>query len=327
MDNIRLYLIPKSSKQDSKIGIKIYPSINNKLKMIMFGFVDILNKIPNEDDIDPKSKICLPLDILMLSPQEISNNKKKHDEQLSSKSIKSIKSVKSMETYFELYEIAKIFYPYFSKKGKNILFTANKFDDIIQNIFTSMKISNVKITNKNSDGDIIFLFIDNFMTDIDNLKKFISNKEGSSLIIECSLLYDIRDINILNYLMNNFEFTYIYKPLSSSPLNNKYYIVMINLLPSMIIDVDKLNKPITETSVEIYNHIKCINSKIIGDTISTYGKIKNYIDSQNYFGYFYDSQIERQKNNANIWIDTFIKKDNDSFNEYFKKFTNQICQY
>jgi hypothetical protein len=154
-----------------------------------------------------------------------------------------------------------------------------------------------------------------FMKELDSLEK------GGSLIIKVKELIHAPSAHLLYLLSNIFEDVYIYRPELSFVSRGERYIVCKNYLQSKIkFDLSKdyitLNMNLPTDYIFTLN---VINRMLMQEEYIVRNKMRNFINSQNYFGDEYHSQLALQQNSTDKWIATNFMITSKDYNELIKQ--------
>lgn len=140
-----------------------------------------------------------------------------------------------------------------------------------------------------------------FLKELDNLEK------GGSLMIKVKELINAPSAHLLYLLSNLFEDVYIYRPELSFVSRGERYIVCKNYLKNNKLKFD-LNKDYITLNINLPTEyiftLNVINRVLMQEEYIVRNKMRNFINSQNYFGDEYHSQLAIQQNNTDKWIAT-----------------------
>jgi hypothetical protein len=153
---------------------------------------------------------------------------------------------------------------------------------------------------------------------LDELKTL---EKGGVLIIKVKELIHAPSAHLLYLLSNLFENVYIYQPELSFVSRGERYIICKNFNNNKLkYDLSKdyislnMNLP-----TEFIFTINVINRELMQDEYIVRNKMRNFINSQNYFGDEYHSQLAIQQNNTDKWIATNFMITSKDYNELIKQ--------
>jgi hypothetical protein len=140
-----------------------------------------------------------------------------------------------------------------------------------------------------------------FLKELDNLEK------GGCLMIKVKELINAPSAHLLYLLSNLFEDVYIYRPELSFVSRGERYLVCLNYLQNNKLKYD-LNKDYITLNINLPTEyiftLNVINRVLMQEEYIVRNKMRNFINSQNYFGDEYHSQLVIQQNNTDRWIAT-----------------------
>jgi hypothetical protein len=140
--------------------------------------------------------------------------------------------------------------------------------------------------------------ITKFMKNIESLEK------GGSLIIKVKELIHAPSIHLLYLLSSIFEQAYIYRPELSYMSRGERYIVCTNFTGKDIkyeLSNDYISLNMNLPTEYIFT-MNIINRILMQEEYIIRNKMRNFINSQNYFGDEYHSQLALQQNNTDNWL-------------------------
>lgn len=207
--------------------------------------------------------------------------------------------------FLQLWEIILTFDLLESKVSTN--------DETLKNVFNKLKkytkldvTSSKKVSHLCLLNEVLFETteleiskkITKFMSNIDSLEK------GGSLIIKVKELIHAPSIHLLYLLSNIFEDVYIYRPDLSFTSRGERYIVCknyndIKLKYELSSDYLTLNMNLP---TEYIFTVNIINRVLMQEEYIVRNKMRNFINSQNYYGDEYHTQLALQQNNSDNWI-------------------------
>jgi hypothetical protein len=189
----------------------------------------------------------------------------------------------------------------------------NTNDDTLKSVFNKLKkyskldvVNNKKMTHLCLLNEILFETteleisrkITKFMNNIELLEK------GGSLIIKVKELIHAPSIHLLFLLSNIFDQVYIYRPELSYMSRGERYIVCKNYLNNNI--KYELSKKYISLNMNLPTEyiftVNVINRILMQEEYIVRNKMRNFINSQNYYGDEYHSQLVIQQNNSDNWI-------------------------
>ena len=189
----------------------------------------------------------------------------------------------------------------------------NTNDDTLKSVFNKLKkysklnvVNNKKMTHLCLLNEILFETteleisrkITRFMNNIELLEK------GGSLIIKVKELIHAPSIHLLFLLSNIFDQVYIYRPELSYMSRGERYIVCKNYLDNNI--KYELSKKYISLNMNLPTEyiftVNVINRILMQEEYIVRNKMRNFINSQNYYGDEYHSQLVIQQNNSDNWI-------------------------
>jgi hypothetical protein len=153
---------------------------------------------------------------------------------------------------------------------------------------------------------------------LDELKTL---EKGGVLIIKVKELIHAPSAHLLYLLSNLFENVYIYQPDLSFVSRGERYIVCKNF------DNNKLKYDLSKDYISLNMNlptefiftINVINRELMQDEYIVRNKMRNFINSQNYFGDEYHSQLAIQQNSTDKWIATNFMITSKDYNELIKQ--------
>ena len=157
--------------------------------------------------------------------------------------------------------------------------------------------------------------ITKFLDELDTLEK------GGCLIIKVKELIHAPSAHLLFLLSNLFENAYIYRPELSFVSRGERYIVCKNYLNLKLkydLSKDYLSLNMNLPTEFIFT-INVINRTLMQEEYIVRNKMRNFINSQNYFGDEYHSQLAIQQNNTDKWIATNFMITSKDYNELIKQ--------
>jgi len=182
---------------------------------------------------------------------------------------------------------------------KNVFTKLKKFDKF--DMSTSKKVTHLcmlnSITFESSELEISKK-ITKFLEELDNLEK------NGSLIIKVKELINAPSVHLLYFLSNIFEEVYIYRPELSYVSRGEKYIVckkFLNQKLKLDLKHDYLTLNMNLPTEYIFT-LNVINRVLMQEEYIVRNKMRNFINSQNYFGDEYHSQLGIQQNNTDKWI-------------------------
>lgn len=207
--------------------------------------------------------------------------------------------------FLQLWEIILTFDLLESKVSTN--------DETLKNVFNKLKkytkldvTSSKKVSHLCLLNEVLFETteleiskkITKFMSNIDSLEK------GGYLIIKVKELIHAPSIHLLYLLSNIFEDVYIYRPDLSFTSRGERYIVCknyndIKLKYELSSDYLTLNMNLP---TEYIFTVNIINRVLMQEEYIVRNKMRNFINSQNYYGDEYHTQLALQQNNSDNWI-------------------------
>jgi len=207
--------------------------------------------------------------------------------------------------FLQLWEIVLSFNLLSSK-----VFTNN---DMLKSVFDKMK-KYVKFTASKKTTHLCLLSPITYETSeleiSKKITKFIKNLEnlekGGSLIIKVKELIHAPSIHLLYLLSNIFEEVYIYRPELSYLSIGEKYIVCKNYISNNIkyeVSNDFLSLNMNLPTDYIFT-VNVINRILMQEEYIVRNKMRTFINSQNYFGDEYHTQLALQQNNSDNWIAT-----------------------
>ncbi len=139
---------------------------------------------------------------------------------------------------------------------------------------------------------------------IDNLEKL---DNGGHFIIKVKDLITMPSVHLLYFLSYCFENVYVYRPSLSYISHGEKYIICKNYNESKTkkfkynIENDYLSLGLTIPSDFIFG-INLINRVLMIEEYIMRNKMRNYINSQNYYGEEYHNQLGLQQVNSDKWL-------------------------
>jgi len=157
--------------------------------------------------------------------------------------------------------------------------------------------------------------ITKFIDEIDSLEK------NGSLIIKVKELIHAPSLHLLYLLSNLFEEVYIYRPELSYVSRGEKYIVCKNYTTTNLkfnLTKDYLSLNINLPTEYIFT-LNIINRIMMQEEYIVRNKMRNFINSQNYFGDEYHSQLAIQQNSTDNWISNNLMLSSKDYNELIKQ--------
>jgi hypothetical protein len=155
-----------------------------------------------------------------------------------------------------------------------------------------------------------------FLKELDTLEK------GGSLIIKVKELIHAPSAHLLYLLSNLFEDVYIYSPELSYISRGERYIVCKNYIQNNKLKYE-LNKDYITLNINLPTDyiftLNVINRVLMQEEYIVRNKMRNFINSQNYFGDEYHSQLAIQQNSTDKWIATNFMITSKDYNELIKQ--------
>lgn len=184
-------------------------------------------------------------------------------------------------------------------------------DDTLKSVFDKLK-KYVKLTANKKLTHLCLLSPITFeTTELEiskKITKFLKNldtlEKGGSLIIKVKELIHAPSINLLYTLSNVFEEVYIYRPELSYISRGERYIVCKNYRQSSVkyeLSNDYLTLDMNLPTDYIFT-LNVINRILMQEEYIVRNKMRNFINSQNYFGDEYHNQLALQQNNTDNWL-------------------------
>lgn len=309
-----VYEFPQTHTSITKSNIQIEFETSPVPKLMKYGFNNMidypeLNSITNDDHY----KAGLNFDF-----------ERKDSESINSKGSSMFGNKIFNQTLCEFWEIMILFELF----GCKSIQTSHPDDMInVVSVYNSKIDSTKKITVKPYNKSTSDLFFHKFSdTDIDetiltnmlmeDLDKLCQNQTtGSNCVIQLFGCQSQIMIELIYYMISNYEEAYIYKPLIVPDLFDCKYLVMLNLKKKFEkFDTKKSNdhyfsKLFNDTikiPTELSNVIQCMNSQILPKKFLSYGIIKKYLDTKVFEGATYRELIDKQNNNTDKWINMFF---------------------
>ena len=155
-----------------------------------------------------------------------------------------------------------------------------------------------------------------FLKELDTLEK------GGCLIIKVKELIHAPSAHLLYLLSNLFEDVYLYRPELSFVSRGERYIICKNFLQNNKLKYDLSKDYITlnmNLPTEYIFTLNVINRVLMQEEYIVRNKMRNFINSQNYFGDEYHSQLGIQQNSTDKWIATNFMISSKDYNELIKQ--------
>jgi hypothetical protein len=156
------------------------------------------------------------------------------------------------------------------------------------------------------------------------ITKFISNldslEKNGNLIIKVKELIHAPSVHLLYFLSNIFEEVYIYRPKLSYVSHGEKYIVCKNYLNKNI-KLETNNNYLTlgiNLPTEYLFTLNVINRVLMQEEYIVRNKMRNFINSQNYFGDEYHTQLANQQNNTDAWLSNNFPLSSKDFSDLQK---------
>lgn len=332
-----VYEFPQTHVTITKSDIQIEFETSPVPKLMKYGFNNMidypeLNNITNDDHY----RAGLNFDFERKDPESINSK---------GSSISGTKSFN--QTFCEFWEIM-ILFELFNYKSIQTSHPEDMTNVIsaYNSIIDSAKKITVKPYNK-SPADLFFhkfsdvdidenIFTNMLMEDLDKLCQ--NQTTGSNCVVQLFGCQSQVTVELIYYMISNYEEAYIYKPLIVSDLFDCKYLVMLNLKKKFEkINTKKNNdhyfsKLFNDTikiPTEMSNVIQCMNSQFLPKKFVSYGIIKKYLDTKVFEGATYHELIEKQNNNSKKWIDMFftnVSKALDSLKKSME-ITEKSCNF
>jgi len=234
--------------------------------------------------------------------------------------------------FLQLWEILLTFDLVKSKVSTN--------DETLKNVFTKLKkYSKLEVNNSKKVTHLCLLnnilFDSNELEISRNITKFMKNIEslekGGSLIIKVKELIHAPSIHLLYLLSSIFEQVYIYRPELSYMSRGERYIVCTNYEDKNI-KYELSNNYISlnmNLPTDYIFTVNIINRILMQEEYIVRNKMRNFINSQNYFGDEYHSQLALQQTNSDNWLaNNFVlsSKDYDELKQIKEKELNKSIE-
>jgi hypothetical protein len=186
-------------------------------------------------------------------------------------------------------------------------------DETLKNVFTKLKkYSKLDIINTKKLSHLCMLHDISFeTTELEiskKITKFLNNLEllekGGCMIIKVKELIHAPSIHLLYLLSNIFEEVYIYRPELSYISRGERYIVCKNYKDEKLkyeLSSDYLTLNMNLPTDYIFT-VNIINRILMQEEYIVRNKMRNFINSQNYYGDEYHTQLALQQNNSDNWI-------------------------
>jgi len=207
--------------------------------------------------------------------------------------------------FLQLWEIVLTF----NLINSNLKVSSN--DDVLKLVFDKLK-KFVKVTSNKKMTHLCLLNQITFeTTELEiskKITKFMNNLEslekGGYLIIKVKELIHAPSIHLLYLLSNVFEEVYIYRPELSYISHGEKYIVcknykQISIKYELSNDYISLNMNLPTDYIFTVN---VINRVLMQEEYIIRNKMRQFINSQNYYGDEYHNQLAIQQNNSDNWI-------------------------
>jgi len=154
-----------------------------------------------------------------------------------------------------------------------------------------------------------------FLKELDTLEK------GGSLIIKVKELIHAPSAHLIYLLSNLFEDVYLYRPELSYVSRGERFIVCKNFENNKLkydLSKDYITLNINLPTDYIFT-LNVINRAMMLEEYIVRNKMRNFINSQNYFGDEYHSQLAIQQNSTDKWIATNFMITAKDYNELVKQ--------
>ena len=213
-------------------------------------------------------------------------------------------------------------------------------DDTLKLVFEKFKkYSKIDITSNKKITHLCLLNTVEFDTselDISKkITKFLDNLEslekGGCLMIKIKELIHAPSVHLLYLLSSIFEQVYIYRPVLSYISRGEKYIVCKNYKDTKLkynLTQDYLSLDMNLPTEYIFT-VNIINRILMQEEYIVRNKMRNFINSQNYFGDEYHSQLALQQNNSDNWIANNLvlsSKDYDELKKIKEKELNKSVE-
>lgn len=175
---------------------------------------------------------------------------------------------------------------------------------------------------KNITGNIIFYHISDIDIDentvchliLQELSHLMAIQEiGSHLIIELFNIQTQACVELIYYLLTQYDETYLIKPSIVSDLFDKKYIVLVKLINKVTLAEDKIPDDLYVSSLGFSNlpesftsSIQCINSSILTKKYKKYYFIKAYLDKKIFEGIQHEELLATQRKNIVAWFNNYV---------------------
>jgi hypothetical protein len=169
-----------------------------------------------------------------------------------------------------------------------------------------------------------------------DIQKLETLEKGGHLIIKVNDLIHVPSVHLLYFLSNLFENVYIYRPDVALVSYGEKYIVCTNY-NGKLIKYNTTNTYLTlnmNVPVEYIFVLNIINSMCIQEEYIMKNKMRNFIESQNYYGDEYHSHFAMQQINTDSWIANNLMLSSKDYNELvvikeklLKKHINEFEQF
>ena len=162
-----------------------------------------------------------------------------------------------------------------------------------------------------------------------DIKKLETLENGGTLIIKVKDLIHAPSIQLLYMLSYLFEDVYIYRPEVSMVSYGEKYIVCTNYSGKSIEYNIKDNYLTLDMNIPVdyIFTMNIINRECIQEEYIMKNKMRNFIESQNYFGDEYHSQFALQQINTDTWISNNLMLSSKDYNELITIKEKQLNKY
>lgn len=147
------------------------------------------------------------------------------------------------------------------------------------------------------------------INDLDAL--FSSQKEGATLVLQIFGVQTQTMVELIYYLLSNYEEAYIFKPTVISEIFDQKYLILKKLRNKPRFSLPKHSKNTYLVSLglsppqELVTKIQCLNAETIPARYNKYHEIKTYLDSKVYEGATYQEMLQSQNDFTKSWTQIF----------------------
>jgi len=326
---MKLFLLPKSSNS----GInEIYSSNLSSKPMNSIGYnyytiqtTDSFNKLLLEPQ-NVNKKFYNVIENLTIDLPNYENNIDTITKKYFGESVNSV--------FLQLWEIILTFNMIKSKVSVN--------GEVEYKVFDKLKKYKTFTLSKNKSVSHLFLIYDIELktTELDICKKITKDihkldnlDKGGILVIKVKDLIHAPSMNLLYLLSNLFDDVYIYRPDIAHVSYGEKYLVCMNYSGKKLKINDKhdylsINMNIPNDYIFTLN---IINRICIQDEYIMKNKMRNFIESQNYYGDEYHTHFAIQQMNTDAWIADNLMLSTKDYNELItikdKQLEKQIKEF